>query len=561
MSSASDDDFYDDESGESEKCDEEKEESDENERKKDAFNDADQNDVSEGDDENDERKSQANSGENEGNNEYEKGEDNEGKNSVNENEEKDDGENEYEESEEESPFEEEEIASESDSRDNDNDNDSEKGYEENMRENDNENEDAICKEEENDKENEQEMNEDDQREYEEKAETETPEKLNLGKENEENEKEANEHEEENDPPYESSENEKIMNENDDCEEDELERIFRSSQSHVSPSSSSSPAKMRRERPRSAKSQMKVLIRQLSSPCSSGDSKKALVFDHHEDFTMVNDCTNNYYNIRPRASNKQPRIPGIEPLAFQSPVTQTPRSHQSSRNQTPRSQTGHTPAGTHSYPPPLLVTKSPVHDRPIPARRSRENTPRSSSNVGPASPAVADCSESPSTSMPERVSRPGTAKISRQGSLPPEKQQTGAATGRHQLSSTSRGINRVLSSKEKDTTGQVGPPNPRPKSAVTQPKIMDRGVATSKHRQPRHRPLGDYSRSLQMLGVKLPAPLPKTPKTPRSSSSQSWKSEGTLHTRVKKRSTSLEDVTRAIPQVKDPETLRDLQVGE
>ncbi|XP_066945178.1 microtubule-associated protein 9-like isoform X2 [Macrobrachium rosenbergii] len=291
--------------------------------------------------------------------------------------------------------------------------------------------------------------------------------------------------------------------------EELENLF---SNNSSSSASSSPSKQRRGgRPSSARNQMKVLItatRQRSlSPCSSEDSRKAVVFDTHDNSR----ASSAYYNLHPGS---------------------------------------HPPSPSKYQPPPLLVTKSPVHSRPVSARRSRDNSPRSScGEITDRGPSVGDAPET------------GTSKMPREGVPPPSGNR--GETGSLGLSNTNNGINRVLSKKEQSSRGDVTSLKPRPKSAVTQPKIMGRGPSVPGNRiqLPRHRPLGDYSRSLQMLGVKVPPPAPKTPKTPRSSSSQSWQSEGKLHTRVTKRSTSLEDVTLAIPQVKEPETLRDLQVDE
>ncbi|KAK3854472.1 hypothetical protein Pcinc_039054 [Petrolisthes cinctipes] len=74
--------------------------------------------------------------------------------------------------------------------------------------------------------------------------------------------------------------------------------------------------------------------------------------------------------------------------------------------------------------------------------------------------------------------------------------------------------------------------------------------------PRDRPLGIYTRSLNLLGVKVPTTR-QYPREVRSGSSQSWSGQGRLQTQVKRRSTSLEDVTRAIPQVNSPTTLHTL----
>nr|XP_045620558.1 histone-lysine N-methyltransferase, H3 lysine-79 specific-like isoform X1 [Procambarus clarkii] len=163
-------------------------------------------------------------------------------------------------------------------------------------------------------------------------------------------------------------------------------------------------------------------------------------------------------------------------------------------------------------PPLLVSKSSMHDRPATAHGSREASPQ-----------------------PARISRNPV------------------------LTANNMGINQVLTSKEKSSkiggmrpssVGSVwsGPRRPPPTHATT----VD---------MPRQKPLGNYSRSLKMLGVKVPSPPPKDLRTAqRSSSSQSWQSSGKLHTRVTRRTTSLEDVTRVIPQVKTPQALHMLTVG-
>ncbi|MPC59940.1 hypothetical protein E2C01_053972 [Portunus trituberculatus] len=157
-----------------------------------------------------------------------------------------------------------------------------------------------------------------------------------------------------------------------------------------------------------------------------------------------------------------------------------------------------------HPPPLLVVKSSVHSRPARTLGSRGNSP-----------------SSPRT--------PGT---------PP--------------TTDSRGINRILSKKESAIAGRISTGTYAPKG--------QRFSMRPCRKQPRQRPLGKYTRSLQMLGVKVPPSVPPQ-RAGRSSSSQSWTSGGKLHTRLTRRSTSLEDVTRAIPQVNTPEVLHNLHVDE
>ncbi|XP_071539250.1 uncharacterized protein [Panulirus ornatus] len=164
---------------------------------------------------------------------------------------------------------------------------------------------------------------------------------------------------------------------------------------------------------------------------------------------------------------------------------------------------------------LLVSKSPVHDRPAPNRVARD-----------ASPKPACDTKTPT------------------------------------LTTNNKGINRVLRSKEQSSEvrpSSAGSWRTSRKSGVIQPRIMDRRSVCEQ--QPSQRPLGKYTRSLKMLGVRIPSPAPKDHRAPRSSSSQSWESAGKLQTRLSCRSTSLEDVSRAIPQVKTPHALHTLTVDE
>ncbi|ROT76264.1 hypothetical protein C7M84_005158 [Penaeus vannamei] len=181
---------------------------------------------------------------------------------------------------------------------------------------------------------------------------------------------------------------------------------------------------------------------------------------------------------------------------------------------------------------------------------RRDTPSlSSTNLSPAK------SEPPSAS-PLLVRKSPIHAAVRSRDASPRAQESAPQQRDLQLSTSCKGINSVLSSKEQSSRVSSGVSSAsRPRSAAARPRIMDRGSPL--HKLPRHRPLGNYARSLKMLGVKMPSPTHKASRTPRSASSQSWQSEGKLHTRVTRRSTSLEDVSRAIPQVKNPGSLNAL----
>ncbi|XP_047501903.1 histone-lysine N-methyltransferase, H3 lysine-79 specific-like [Penaeus chinensis] len=203
--------------------------------------------------------------------------------------------------------------------------------------------------------------------------------------------------------------------------------------------------------------------------------------------------------------------------------------------------------------PPSTSDEPLRDSSSSAPR-RDTSSLSSNNLSPAK------SEPPCASpLLVRKSPIHVAVRSRDAS--PRAQESAAPQARDlQLSTSSKGINNVLSSKEQTSRGSSGAsPASRPRSAAARPRIMDR--ESPLHKLPRHLPLGNYARSLKMLGVKMPSPTHKASRTPRSVSSQSWQSEGKLHTRVTRRSTSLEDVSRAIPQVKNPASLSALTVDE
>nr|XP_053631993.1 microtubule-associated protein 9-like [Cherax quadricarinatus] len=182
-------------------------------------------------------------------------------------------------------------------------------------------------------------------------------------------------------------------------------------------------------------------------------------------------------------------------------------------------------------PLLLVTRTPVHDRPATTRGARDS----------ASP------------------RP---PCSTRGAASPRSTRTARGP---QLTANIKGINQIITIKERSSTQGGKRPSsadswcPEPgHSSTTQPRIKSAATAD----MPRQRPLGKYARSLEMLGVKLPSQHLRDHRAgQRSWSSQSWKSSGKLHTRVAHRTTSLEDVTRVIPQVNTPDALHELKIDE
>ncbi|XP_063870765.1 protein split ends-like isoform X1 [Scylla paramamosain] len=245
--------------------------------------------------------------------------------------------------------------------------------------------------------------------------------------------------------------------------------------------------------------------------ASGGDERLVNNDRSEELerlfdTSPADVTSTSTSLKPSGARSTSAQCRVKVVVESAPVYSSSQTDLTGTRVKDQSNVSQETGGKDDHPPPLLVVRSSVHSRPPRKLGSRGSSP--SSPRSPGTPPTTD----------------------------------------------SRGINRILTKKESAIAGRgaMGTGGAPKGPLLSMPPGRE---------QPRQRPLGKYTRSLKMLGVKVPPAVPPAQRAGRSSSSQSWNSGRKLHTRLTRRSTSLEDVTRAIPQVKTPEVLHTLHVDE